>query len=131
MTIKPKGEKDAGINRNARGLGVSGGKLSQVESGESLEIVFDHDVIVESVGIVAGNGACGGFYQMGRGAPLAIYCVDADNDAKTQEGVISDLGVLPAGQSLRLNSSPHHGVEAAGRWRLGTLTVRVLASDQP
>ena len=129
MTIKPKGEKDAGISRNTRGLGVSGGKLSQVESGESLEIVFDQDVIVESVGIVAGNGTCGGFYQMGRGAPLAIYCVDADNDAKTQEGVISDLGVLPTGQSLRLNSSPHHGVEAAGRWRLGTLTVRILAAN--
>jgi hypothetical protein len=131
MTIKAKGEQDAGISPNPRGLGVSGGKLGQVESGEVLEIVFDRDVIVESVGIVAGNGTCGGFYQMGQGAPLAIYCVDADNDAKAQQGVISDLGVLPAGQALRLDSSPHHGVEAAGSWRLETLTVRVLASKQP
>jgi arylsulfatase A len=131
MTIKAKGEQDAGISPNPRGLGVSGGKLGQVESGEVLEIVFDRDVIVESVGIVAGNGTCGGFYQMGQSAPLAIYCVDADNDAKAQQGVISDLGVLPAGQALRLDSSPHHGVEAAGSWRLETLTVRVLASKQP
>jgi hypothetical protein len=52
--------------------------------------------------------------------------VDADNDEKTQHGVISDLGVLRAGQVLRLDSKPHHGVEAAGQWRLGSITVRIL-----
>jgi hypothetical protein len=40
--------------------------------------------------------------------------------------VISDIGVLLAGQTLRLDSRPHHGVEAAGRWRLGAITVRIL-----
>ena len=103
-----------------------GGDFEQVDNGEALLIKFNHDVIVESVAIVAGNGVCGGFYQMGKGAPLAIYCVDADNDAQTQHGVISDLGVLRQGEVLRLDSKPHHGVEAAGQWRLGAITVRIL-----
>ena len=60
----------------------------------------------------------------GQAAPLAIYCVDADNDEAAR--VISDLGVLRAGQVLRLDSKPHHGVEAAGQWRLGAITVRIL-----
>ena len=76
--------------------------------------------------LVAGKGDCGGFYQIGKAAELAIYCVDADNDAKTQEGIISDLGVLKTGQSLSLSSSPHYGVEAAGQWRLGAISVRIL-----
>ena len=97
------------------GLGLSGGKFQQVDAGEALLIRFDRDVIVESAAIVAGNGVCGGFYQVADGAPLAIYCVDADNDAKEQQGVISDIGVLLAGQTLRLDSRPHHGVEAADR----------------
>jgi hypothetical protein len=103
-----------------------GGNFDQVDDGEALHIKFNRDVIVESVAIVAGKGVCGGFYQMGTGAPLAIYCVDADNDAKTQEGIISDLGVLRAGQILKLASSPHYGVEAAGQWRLGAISVRIL-----
>ena len=98
----------------------------QVDDGQALRVMFDHDVIVESVAIVAGNGMCGGFYQVGKGAPLAIYCVDGDNDAKTQHGVISDLGVLRKGEVLRLDSKPHLGVEAAGQWRLGAITVRIL-----
>ena len=63
---------------------------------------------------------------MGNRAPLAIYCVDGDIDAQDQSGLLSDLGVLRKGKALRLDSSPHHGVEAAGRWRLGSLTIRVL-----
>lgn len=39
---------------------------------------------------------------------------------------LARMGVLPAGQTLRLDSSPHLGVESPGRWRLGALTVRVL-----
>ena len=66
---------------------------------------------------------------MGNHAPLAIYCVDADIDAQDQSGVLSDIGVLKAGQTLRLDSSPHLGVEAAGRWRLGALTVRLLKGE--
>ncbi len=109
---------------NERGLGVSGGKFDQVDGGEALLISFSRDVIVESAAIVAGNGVCGGFYEAGNHAPLAIYCVDADNDAKEQHGILSDLGVLAAGETLRLDSSPHLGVEPAGRWRLRSVTVR-------
>tara|TARA_R110002096_G_scaffold4501_16_gene21149 strand:- start:1058 stop:3175 length:2118 start_codon:yes stop_codon:yes gene_type:complete len=111
---------------NDRGLGVGGGKFDQVESGEALLISFDRDVILEGAEIVAGNGVCGGFYEVGSHAPLAIYCVDADNDAKEQQGILSDLGVLRKGETLRLDSSPHFGVEAAGQWRLRSLAVRPL-----
>jgi arylsulfatase A len=112
---------------NQRGLGVSGGTFAQVDDGEALIFQFDRDVIVESAEIVAGNGICGGFYTVGDQAPLAIYCVDADNDAQDQSGILSDIGVVKAGQSLRLDSSPHFGTEAAGRWRLKALTIRVIA----
>jgi len=128
MTIDalgPKGAtKTATISPNFRGIGISGGTFEQVDDGEAFTVRFDRDVIVDNVAIVAGNGVCGGFYQVGDNAPLAIYCVDADNDAKTQEGVISDIGLLRAGERLRLDSSPHLGVEAAGRWRLGAITFR-------
>jgi arylsulfatase A len=112
------------FNSNERGLGVSAGKVKQVDSGEALLISFDEDVIVESAAIVAGNGTCGGFYRVGDHAPLAIYCVDADIDAKDQSGLLSDIGVLKKGQTLRLDSSPHFGTESPGQWRLGSLTVR-------
>lgn len=111
---------------NARGLGLDSGEFEQVDDGEALVISFDQDVIVESVSIVAGNGVCGGFYRVGQNSPLAIYCIDADIDAKDQSGILSDIGVVKAGQKLRLDSSPHFGVEAKGRWRLQALTVRLL-----
>jgi len=114
------------FNSNERGLGVSTGKVKQVDSGEALLISFDEDVIVESAAVVAGNGSCGGFYRVGDHAPLAIYCVDADIDAKDQSGLLSDIGVLKKGQVLRLDSSPHFGTESPGQWRLGALTVRRL-----
>ena len=107
-------------------LWLGGGQVLQGDDGQALRVMFNRDVIVESVAIVAGNGVCGGFFQVGKGAPLAIYCVDGDNEAKTQHGVISDLGVLRQGEVLRLDSKPHFGVEAAGQWRLGAITVRVL-----
>ena len=111
---------------NPRGLGVGGGEVDQVEGGEAILIRFNKNVLLESIGIVAGNGNAGGFYTVGDGAPLAIYCVDDDIDAQDQSSRLSDLGVLKAGQPLRLDSSPHYGVEAQGRWRLGSLTLRVL-----
>ena len=83
-----------------------------------------------SAGIVAGNGTCGGFYQVGDGAPLALYCIDAAIDMKDQSGLLSDIGLLKAGEVLRLDSSPHYGVEAEGRWRLQSLSVRPLAAVQ-
>lgn len=112
---------------NQEGLGLSGGASNKFDGGEAISIQFDRDVIVESAALVAGSdGVCGGYYTVGEGAPLAIYCVDADNDAQDQSGVLSDIGVLLAGQRLNLCSDAHHGVEAVGQWRLRTLTVRPL-----
>ena len=83
--------------------------------------------IVESAELVAGqDGACGGFYRVGSAAPMALYCVDGDIDANDQSGVLSDIGVVKAGQTLRLDSSPHFGVETPGKWRLASLTVREI-----
>lgn len=111
---------------NHRGLGIDGGRFKQVDRGESILITFDRDVVVESVAIVAGNGTCGGSYQMGQKAPLAIYCIDADIDSKDQSGRLSDLGVLLEGETLRLDSHAHLDVEASGQWRLADVTVRPL-----
>ena len=123
LNLKTKGGKPS---VNEQGLGLAGGESEQIDSGEALLISFDQDVIVESAAIVAGKGTCGGFYRMGDKAPLAIYCVDADNDSQDQQGILSDLGVLKAGETLHLDSSPHYGSEAAGSWRLRQLVVRPL-----
>ncbi|MDG1896416.1 MAG: arylsulfatase [Fuerstiella sp.] len=117
---------DVKFDTNKRGLGISSGQVRQVDDGESLIIHFDRDVIVESAAIVAGDGECGGYYQVGEHAPLAIYCIDGDIDANDQSGILSDIGVVKAGQTLRLDSSAHYGVETPGRWRLASLTVRLL-----
>ena len=114
------------LSLNPRGLGVRGGKFDQVDQGESIVIRCDRDILIESVAIVAGNGTCGGYYTVGDHAPLAIYCVDADIDAKDQSGILSDIGVLKAGEALTLSSGPHLGVESPGQWRLGALTIREL-----
>ncbi len=129
MLAERNGESvsDPKFDINDRGLGLSGGSFGQVESGEALLISFDQDVYLEFVGVVAGNGQCGGFFQVGDHAPRAIYCVDADNDSKDQHGRISDVGVLKKGETLRLDSSPHFGVEAPGQWRLQDIQVRVLS----
>ena len=97
-----------------------------MDDGEAILLSFDRDVIVESVSVVAGNGVCGGFYQVGDNSPLAIYCIDADIDAKDQSGILSDIGVVRSGQILRLDSSPHFGVETPGQWRLAAVSVRAL-----
>lgn len=117
------------FHTNERGLGISGGEVNQVDAGEALLIKFNQDVIVESVGLLAGNGQCGGFYQIGEnGATQDIYCLDAHIDSHDQSGLLSDIGVLKAGQTLRLDSTPHHQNEAPGRWRLASLTVRLLGA---
>ncbi len=109
------------------GLGIAAGNGSaDVDGNEAVVVRFDRDVIVESAELVAGDGVCGGFYRVGEASPLAIYCVDADNDAQDQSGMLSDVGVLKAGKSLRLDSSPHLAVEAAGQWRLASLKIRIL-----
>ncbi len=111
---------------NNRGVGVSGGKVEQVDSGESIALRFDRDVVVQHVAVVAGNGVCGGFYEVGGKAPLAIYCVDGDIDDKDQSGVLSDIGVLKRGETLTLSSAPHYGSETPGQWRLKSVSVRAL-----
>lgn len=132
ISITVRGEVQNGRTSNStfacndRGLGLSSGKFKQVDTGEALLISFDEDVIIESAAIVAGNGTCGGFYRVGDHAPLAIYCVDADIDAKDQSGLLSDIGLLKKGLTLRLDSSPHFGTESPGQWRLSALTVRRL-----
>ena len=72
------------------------------------------------------NQPCGGYYRIGKKAPLAIYCVDADIDFKDQSGILSDIGLLKAGEVLELSSAPHLGVESPGNWRLGAITLREL-----
>lgn len=124
MTVA--GTKGQKFSPNFRGLGITGGKVDQVDNGEALIITFDHDVIVESAEITAGNGTCGGFYQIGKAAPLAIYCIDADIDYQDQSGLLSDIGVLKKGTPLRLDSAPHLDAETAGVWRLTTLTIRIV-----
>jgi len=109
------------------GLGIQGNQSSRVNGGEAIEITFEQDVLIESIAIQAGkDGSCGGFVKVGNHAPLAIYCVDADNDSREQHSNLSDLGVLKAGQTLRLDSSPHYGSEPPGSWLLQQLIVRPL-----
>ncbi|MDF1658628.1 MAG: arylsulfatase [Verrucomicrobiales bacterium] len=123
MTIRPSAGK---LHTNPRGIGVTTGKVKQVESGETLTVTFNCDVILQHCAVVAGNGTCGGFYQIGEDAPLAIYCVDGDVDEKDQSGVLSDLGVVKKGEEVVLSSAPHFGSETPGQWRLKTVSVRAL-----
>jgi arylsulfatase A len=118
--------KDGAFVTTSEGLGMAGGASDAVDHDQSISVRFDKDVIMESAEIVAGTGLCGGHYQMADHAPLAIYCVDADNDAQDQSGILSDLGVLKAGQVFRLDSTRHLGADEPGQWRLKALTVRVL-----
>ena len=123
MTIR---SSDGPFHTNSNGIGISSGKLKQVEGGENLVLTFDQDVIVQHLAVVAGNGTCGGFYQVGDDAPLAIYCVDGDIDDKDQSGVLSDIGVLKTGETLTLSSAPLYGSETPGQWRLRTVSVMPL-----
>ncbi|MEC5125649.1 sulfatase-like hydrolase/transferase [Verrucomicrobiales bacterium BCK34] len=123
VTLSPSSGE---LSANPRGVGVSGGKFDQVDDGEAIAITFDRDVVVQYAAVVAGNGVCGGFYQVGEKAPLAIYCVDGDIDDKDQSGVLSDIGVVKKGESLVLSSASHYGAETPGQWRLRSLSVRAL-----
>ena len=120
------GAQGGRLARTSEGLGVPGGQSGAVDGGEAILISFDKDVLVESAAIAAGEGSVGGFYQVGGRSPLAIYCIDADIDDKDQSGILSDIGVLRAGDTLRFDSGPHFGVESAGMWHLRRLTVRIL-----
>ena len=124
LQLEIRGERGERFDINELGLGLVGGAFKQVDDGESILISFDRDVIVDSVAIAAGKGVCGGFYRVGEKSPLAIYCIDADNDAKDQQGILSDIGLLRKGEILRLDSSAHYDVEPPGRWRLQSITAR-------
>jgi len=114
------------FNTNEQGLGIVREDGSNVAAGDAIQISFSDDVLIESAAIIAGDGACGGSAKMGQRAPVAIYCIDADNDAQNQTGVLSDLGVLPAGQKLTLSSAGHLEAEQAGAWRLAALNISIL-----
>lgn len=123
LTLTPSSGE---FHTNQRGVGLTSGDFKQVDEGEFLTLTFDRDVALQHCAIVAGNGVCGGFYQIGDDAPLAIYCIDGDIDDKDQSGVLSDLGVVKKGEKVVLSSAPHYGSETAGRWRLKTVSVRAL-----
>lgn len=122
-----KTDQPAGVfEMNAMGMGIAGGNFSQVDTGEYVEVQFNRDVLIESVAVVAGRGVCGGFYTLADQSPIPIYCIDADIDAKDQSGILSDIGVLKSGQTLKLQSGSYLGAEKPGRWRLGAITFRPL-----
>ena len=121
---QPSATKNFVISDN--GIGFNENAHQQIENGDALLITFDRPVLIETLGLTAGSGQCGGYYRMGDAAPLPVYCLDADNDAKEQHGKISDLGFLEAGKPLRIDSSPHWGVESKGSWKLTNLSIRLL-----
>ena len=122
MNLLAKGGK---ASMDPAGVGVQGSGSDRVEAGQSIALRFQQDVLIESIGLKAGkDGTCGGSLIMGKRAPLAIYCTDRDNDAKDQQGIMSDLGILKKGEMLILSASPHFGVEAPGSWKLQSLVVR-------
>jgi len=126
LTLSTKG---GAAERDEQGMGIPGLGSPRVDSGQSIALRFQQDVLVESIGLKAGDGGtCGGSLIMGNRAPIAIYCTDKDNDAKDQQGIISDLGILRKGETLLLDATPHLGVESAGSWKLQTLSVRPLSS---
>ena len=111
------------------GLGIEGKGSSRIDSGEGIALRFEQDVLIESIALKAGDGSCGGSVIKGKHSPLAIYCMDADNDAKDQQGIISDLGIIKRGERLILDAGPHLGVEKPGSWKLQSLVVRPFAQD--
>ena len=122
MNLLAKGGK---ASMDPDGVGIPGSGSDRVDAGQGIALRFQQDVLIESIGLKAGkDGICGGSLIMGKRSPLAIYCTDKDNDAKEQQGIMSDLGILKKGEMLILNASPHLGVEAPGSWKLQSLVVR-------
>ena len=127
MNLLAKGGK---ASMDPDGVGIPGSGSDRVDAGQGIALRFQQDVLIESIGLKAGkDGTCGGSLIMGKRAPLAIYCTDKDNDTKDQQGIMSDLGILKTGELLRLEASPHLGVESPGSWKLQSLVVRPFAQD--
>jgi len=116
-----------GFHLSRDGLGMIGGSSDAIDSGQSLLIRCDRDVLIDSVGLFAGGQPCGGFYQVGNHAPLQVYCLDTDIDSKDQSGILSDIGLLKAGDTLRLSTAAFLGVETPGSWRVGSIQLRELS----
>ena len=92
-----------------------------IRDGEFIQVQFNKDTVVHSISLTAGNGSCGGYYKVGGHSPLAVYCLDSDNDSRDQSGVLSDIGYLSAGTVLKISSESHWGVESPGDWVISKL----------
>ena len=99
-------------------FGAVSGHSERVDGGETLSMQWNRDIVLNQVALLAGPGQCGGSVRLGRKSPLAIDCLDADLDAKDQQGIMGDLGALRAGEILQLSSERLHGVEPEGSWML-------------
>lgn len=129
ISILKNGEPSdlSGLRRTDDGLAVASGDGQMTDNGEAISLAFKQDVLIEWIALKAGSGgSCGGFYRVDKGAPLAIYCIDADNDSEDQRGVLSDIGFLKAGDKLTLDSSPHFGTEPPGAWTIQAIQYRVI-----
>ena len=82
---------------------------------------WNRDIVLNQAALLAGAGQCGGSVRSGKKSPLVIYCLDADLDAKDQQGIMGDLGVLRAGEILQPSSERLLGVEPEGSWMLQRL----------
>ena len=94
------------------------GHSERVDGGETLSMQWNRDIVLNQVALLAGPGQCGGSVRLGRKSSLAIDCLDADLDAKDQQGIMGDLRVLRAGEILQLSSERLYGVEPEGSWML-------------
>jgi hypothetical protein len=116
-----------GFHLSKTGLGMIGGSSDAIDSGQTLLIRCDRDVLIDSVALLAAGEPCGGYYQVGGHAPLQVYCLDTDIDSKNQSGILSDIGLLKAGDTLRLSTAAFLGVETPGSWRVASIQMRELA----
>ena len=117
---------NATFRSNASGLGVSDGDANTVDGNEAIIVRFNRNVVIEYARLLSKGETAGGHYNVGDGAPLSIYCLNADIDDKDQSGALSDIGVLKAGQVLRLDSRARFPSEDTGNWTLQSLSVREI-----
>ena len=107
MNLLAKGGK---ASMDSDGVGIPGSGSDRVDAGQGIALRFQQDVLIESIGLKAGkDGSCGGSLIMGKRSPLAIYCTDKDNDAKDQQGIMSDLGILKKGKCFGWKPAPTSG----------------------
>ncbi len=115
-----------GLELTNNGFGISQGSAKRIEAPYGLRLSFNHAILLESIGLLSEGGSCGGTVQVGTKPPLPAYCIDADNDSKTQHGNMSDLGILRPGDSVTILPEPHLDVESPGSWTLRSVSARSL-----